>query len=230
MNNKIQQLREKLLQMDEQEFKNLLNEGNDRTKRSYTSQVRGWERTGYMAFDINRIHKLAKPFTNAQQMINYVGENDKAINSAGRYIQYNYQNKCPRPSWFEEVYKGESPEECLQILNDNCTTSKEIYEKGYVRILNRLWRFYSPEELRKLTPNIKWNRTDWNDELVYSILSMYENNRELRKAKIHKHLITKLQVDKGEKFPESYKLYQSMMIPQSEISRPKRGNYKPRKK
>jgi len=183
-------------------------------------------KTDNLTFKPELVHELSKPFTNAQQMIDYVGDNDKLINAAGRLIQYK---KVNRPDWFEEIYKGESPEECLQIINNNCTTSKEIYEKGYTRILNRLWKFYSPVELRKLTPNIKWTTTKWDDELIYSILSMYEDTRGVRKAKIHKNLLTKLQVDKGECFPKSYKLYQSMMIPQSEISRPKRGNYKPRK-
>jgi hypothetical protein len=54
---------------------------------------------------------------------------------------------------------------------------------------------------------------------------LYQDTREIRKSKKHKHLLTKMQVDKGNKFPESYALYQSMTIPQSEINRPKRGKY-----
>jgi len=225
MDNKIKQLREKLLQMDEQEFKDLLNEGNDRTKRSYASQVRGWERTGYMAFNVEKIYQLAKPFTNAQQMIDYVGDNYKAINSAGRYIQYNHQNKCPRPSWFEEIYEGESKEECLQIVL-NASFINDIEQ----RILNRLYSFYTKEKLRELVPHL-WKRRVWDvdvekdDNYIYDILCTYNTIAEMRIKKIHKTLMTKLQVGK-EKYPKSYEKYKTMLTQPGNKKGSKRGNYK----
>lgn len=186
---------------------------------------------GELRFKPNKIKELAKGFTNSTQMVKYKGENEYLINQAGRYIEHKI---IDRPEWFEDIIKGnqESKDECIQILNNNCTTSNEIYaNQNYIRLLNRLWTIHklSPKEVRKLTPNIKWKtKLDWDDNTLYSILSNYQNTREVRKNKQDKHILTKMQVDKGQKYPKSYELYQQMTIDPLDVRRPKRGNYKQR--
>mgnify|MGYP003641700981 CR=1 FL=1 len=184
--------------------------------------------SGELRFKPNKIGKLAEGFTNSTQMIDYRGENQLLINQVGRYIEHK---EIDRPKWFEPIIKGtaETAEECIKILNNNCTTSDEIYaNRNYIRLLNRLWSIYklSSLKVRKLTPNIKWKtKLDWDDDTLYNILSNYEDNRELRKNKEDKHILTKIQIDEGDKYPKSYELYKTMIIEMKDIERPKRGNY-----
>tara|TARA_R110000803_G_scaffold32492_1_gene71565 strand:- start:265 stop:1077 length:813 start_codon:yes stop_codon:yes gene_type:complete len=182
--------------------------------------------SGELRFKPNKIRELAKDFISSTQMIDYRGENQLLINQVGRYIEHK---RVDRPEWFIEIYVGESMDECLRILNNNCTTSEEIYaNKNYIRLLNRLWTIYklSSLKVRKLTPDIEWKtKLDWDDDTLYNILSNYEDNRELRKNKQDKHILTKMQIDKGDKYPKSYELYRTMIIEMNDIERPKRGNY-----
>lgn len=227
---KIEQLRQRLLQMNEDEFDQVLNENNDRDKRTWSTIQRNLDRTDGLRYKPHLILKLAEGFTNAQQMVEYKGENEEQINAAGRYISYNKIEGFERPEWFDEIYRGETVEECIEILTSNCSTSKDIYaDPNYVRLLNRCYMIIGPDELKKRTlGKIKWGRMIQDDDLFLEILSNYNNTREVRQKKIHKFLLTKMQVDKGDKFPKSYARYQEMMIDPSEVIRSKRGNYKQR--
>ena len=164
-------------------------------------------------------------------MKDYVGENQEQIHQAGAYIM---GHKVERPEWFEDIIKNnqESMEECLKILNNNCTTSDDIYDNSnHVRLLNRLWTIHkvNPKEVRKLTPNITWKTNkDWNDDYIFNCLSMYPDTRELRKAKVHKKILFKVLKNKGVEFPKSYALYLKMQIKGDKIVRSKRGSYEQR--
>lgn len=181
-----------------------------------------YAKTDYLRFKPELILKLAEPFINAQQMIDFVGGNQNDIRSAGRLIQYQ---RVERPEWFEEIYEGESKEECLQIALD-ASSIKDIEQ----RILNRLYNFYTKEELRELAPHL-WKRKVWNvdvekdDNYIYEILCIYNNIAEIRSKKIHKTLITRLQIYK-EKYPKSYEKYKTMLTQPGNKKGSKRGNYK----
>ena len=181
-----------------------------------------WAKNDYLVFKPEKIKQLAKNFTNSQQMIDYKGENKNQINAAGRYIQYK---KAERPEWFEEIYEGESKEECLQIVL-NASSINDIEQ----RILNRLYSFYTKEELRELAPHL-WKRKVWNvdvekdDNYIYEILCIYNNIAEIRSKKLHKTLITRLQIYK-EKYPKSYEKYKTMLTQPGNKKGSKRGNYK----
>jgi hypothetical protein len=209
-----------------------LNKGviGTRTDGKWNTKFTNEAKTGFLKYNPEKIYKLAEPFTNAQQMKNFKGENQEQIRQAGAYIMFG---KVERPEWFERIIWGkqESKEECIQILNDSCTTSEEIYaDKNLLRLLQRLWTIHkvSPQDVRKLTPNITWGFTDWTDDDILSCLNLYKNTREVRQAKTHKTLLTKLQVDKGNEYPKSYAKYLTMKIPSSQIKRSKRGGYKQR--
>lgn len=51
----------------------------------------------FLALKPDLVAKLAEPFTNPWQMIDFKGENEKQINAAGRLID---NEKIPRPEWF----------------------------------------------------------------------------------------------------------------------------------
>jgi hypothetical protein len=177
---------------------------------------------GELRFKLNKILELAKGFTNSTQMINYKGENQLLINQAGRYIEHK---KVERPEWFEEIYEGESKEECLQIVL-NASSINDIEQ----RILNRLYSFYTKKELRELVPHL-WKRRVWNvdvekdDNYIYEILCIYNTIAEIRSKKIHKTLITRLQIYK-EKYPKSYEKYKTMLTQPGNKKGSKRRNYK----
>lgn len=221
---KLEILRNKFLQMDQDEFNNVLNEGNERTNRSYNSAIKQYNKTDNLQFKPEKIKELASSFTTAQQMINYKGKNSKLINAAGRYIQYN---KVERPEWFEEIEKNnsETKEECLQVAL-NASSIENIEQ----RILNRLYAFYTKEELRELVPHL-WKRRVWDidvekdDNYIYEILCTYSNIKEIRTKKIHKTLITRLQINK-DKYPKAYKKYKTMLTKPGNKVGSKRGNYK----
>jgi hypothetical protein len=187
-------------------------------------KISNYAKTDFLIDKPEKIKELAKPFTNAQQMIDYKGENEDKINAAGRYIQYN---KVERPEGFEPIYEGESKEECLQIALD--APSIENIEQ---RILNRLYGFYrgKKKELRKLLPHLDWKRRVWDvnieedDNYIYDILCTYKDIPEMKAKKIHKTLITRLQVGK-EKYPKSYEKYKTMTTKAGNKAGSKRGNY-----
>lgn len=181
--------------------------------------------TDFLRFDLDRIFELAKPFTNAQQMIDYEGENEKLINTAGRYIQYDKVQEITRPEWFDKIHQGESVEECIQIIKDNCVTSQEIYQNGYQRLLCRLWRLLGKKETRKRLDFIQWGRIDWTDQMLYDVLSGYETMMDCKKSP-DKTVVTRLQVHK-EKYPKAYALYCEKKTGHSS-TRSKRGSYKQR--
>lgn len=185
---------------------------------------------GELRFKPNKILKLAKGFTNTTQMVIYRGENHLQINQAARYIEHK---KIDRPEWFDKIEKGnqETKEECLEILL-NVPTIEEIYENQNLnRILNRMWRFYGKKKTKELLPDLNWKRKNYEDEEIYKILSQYKKTTEIRKVKKHKKFLTKLQVDKGDKYPKSYSLYLTMKTKNGgEGIRKKRGKYKSKTK
>jgi hypothetical protein len=220
----IEELRKKLLQMDDGEFDQMLNEGKETTQHQWNKKMANYDKTGGLLFYPEKIKELAKPYTTSQQMIDYRGENEEQINAAGRYIQYK---KVERPEWFDSITKNnsETKEECLKIALD--ASSIENIEQ---RILDRLYKFYSKEELRELVPRL-WKRRVWDidvkkdDNYIYEILCTYNTIAEMRNKKIHKTLITKLQVGK-EKYPKSYEKYKTMLSQPGNKVGSKRGNYK----
>jgi hypothetical protein len=92
-----------------------------------------YAKTDYLRFKPEKIRELAKPFKYPQQMIDFKGENQQLINAAGRYIEHG---KVERHEWFDEIYKGESLEECLEVARQytNFVTFKEQEDRIYQRI------------------------------------------------------------------------------------------------
>ncbi len=205
------------------------------TKGYFNIQDSKHAKTDYLLFKPKLINKLAKPFTNTTQMVTYRGENHLQINQAARYIEHK---KVDRPEWFDRIEKGnqETKEECLEILL-NVSTVEEIYENlNLKRILHRMWNFYGKKKTKKLTPHLNWKRRDWvnpkeDDVYIYNIISKYTTVVEIRNKKVHKTLMTRLQKDKGDKYPKSYGLYLTMKTKNGgEGIRKKRGKYKSKTK
>ena len=199
------------------------------TKGYFNKQDAKYAKTDYLLFKPELINKLAEPFINTTQMVIYRGENHLQINQAARYIEHK---KVDRPEWFDKIEKGnqETKEECLEILLD-VPTIEEIYENHNLnRILNRMWRFYGKKKTKELLPDLNWKRKNYEDEEIYKILSQYEKTTEIRKVKKHKKFLTKLQVDKGDKYPKSYSLYLTMKTKKGERISKKRGKYKSKTK
>lgn len=179
---------------------------------------------GFLIDQPEKIKELAKDFSNAQQMIDFIGENQNDIHSAGRYIQYK---KVERPEWFESIIKNnsETKEECLQIAL-NASSINNIEQ----RILNRLYGFYKKKELRELVPHL-WKRRIWDenieedDNYIYNILCTYKDIPEMRAKKTHKTLITRIQTNII-KYPKSYEKYKTMIAKVGNKKGSKRGSYK----
>ena len=126
-----------------------------------------YAKTNYLRFKPELILELAEPFINAQQMIDFVGENQNDIRSAGRLIQYN---KVERPEWFEPIYEGESLEECL-IIARQYDDFGIFYNKEPIRVF--MYAEISPiiQELSRIgiselnEINLITNLTDINEKL-----------------------------------------------------------------
>ena len=148
-------------------------------------------------------------------MVGYVGDDQKLIHSAGRLIMHHH---IERPEWFDELEKRETPEEVLE-QSQSYTKWKDIP----YNLQQKLWRYFDKKELRNLLPNIKWDRIYWTDDMIYQQLSKYKDVKACRKSP-DKGILTKLQVDKGENYPEAYALYRSKLVGHSG-PRSKRGSY-----
>lgn len=222
MNKKAKELREKLLQMNQEEFQNLI----DDTVEYSNKQIANFNKNGWLRFNPELIRELAKPFTSAAQMNSYEGENEDQIKAASKLID---KGVIERPEWFIENKKNnaETDEECIEILS-KVSTIKEIYDdSNYLRLLHRLWLHNSKEDVDKMLPHLNKKRRHWDDDSIYEIISQYSLIKEIRKVKEHKKFLTKLQVDKGVKYPKSYALYLTMKTKNGgEGPRKKRGKYK----
>jgi len=193
---------------------------NTTTGKLSTIEAR-YATTDFLRFDLERIHQLAKPFTNAQQMIDYKGDNEKLINAAGRYIQYNWEGRYPRPKWFEDF---------------NVQTKEEVFEEvsqltGYFADLDwnvqqKCWRHWDKKELKNVFPNLIWKRKPKTDDEALEIMSHFKTAGQMRKhSKQYKNLLSRI-ASKPTEYPKSYARYQEMMV--GHTTRSKRGKYKQR--
>ena len=225
MNNKIEQLRNKLNNMDKSEFNNLLDSSFEISDAELNKKHVNWVKTDYLFFKPEKVKELAKSFTNAQAMINYKGNNKKLINAAGRLIQYK---GFERPEWFEDIIKGnaESLVECLKIAHQY-TNYSNFYKKEK-RVYDRILLFISYDEMKNIFNEwMKGVPFEYTDKYICSILKKYKKAIDLKGTK-DSHIRTKLQVDKGQKFPKSYALYRKMLSSQGNKKGNTRGNYQQR--
>ena len=206
----------RLQTLDDKEVNDIINEGKEETNHEVRRRFAGYEKNGWLRFDQERVYKLAEGFKNPQQMINYKGENQDQIRSAGYLIM---GHKAERPEWFDEIEKRETKEEVLK----KARKYKGWFHDMDYSLQQKLWRYYDKKELRNLLPNIKWSRVYWTDDMIYQQLLKYEDVKACRKSP-DKGILTKLQVDKGENYPESYALYRSKLVGHSG-PRSKRGSY-----
>ena len=183
-----------------------------------------YAKTNYLRFKPELILELAEPFINAQQMIDFVGENQNDIRSAGRLIQYN---KVERPEWFEPIYEGESLEECLIIARQYDDFG--IFYNKEPRIYQRIYWFLGDEEMKKIFKEwMNGFHTEYSDDIIYSILEKYNIIPEAKKNNDNKKYIIELQVEKDKKYPKSWELYEKMKIKSGNKKGLKRGNYEQR--
>ena len=202
----------------------LFDKFNDITTGRLSTIEARYATTDFLRFDLDRIYELAKPFTNAQQMIDYEGENEKLINTAGRYIQYDKVANIKRPEWFDEVEKRQTKEEVLEEAKELKGKFKDIPEN----LKQKLWRHYDNSELKILLPNLSWSRKPKSDTERFIILSQYETAAECRNSsKQNKNMLSQVSADKGVKYPKTYALLQQKKSGHSS-TRSKRGSYKQR--
>lgn len=195
------------------------------TIHKFNKQEANYSKNNNLRFKPELILELAKPFNNIQSMRDFVGNNQEQIRSAGQMI---YKKIIERPNWFIENRKNnsETDKECIKILS-KINTLEEIHaDTNYKRLLNRLYLHNSKDEVHRLLPHLNWKRNQWDDGSIYEIISQYSLIKEIRKVKEHKKFITKLQVDKGVKYPKSYALYLTMLSPSGNKLGSKRGPYK----
>ena len=181
-----------------------------------------YARTDYLLFKPELINELAKPFTNPQQMKDFVGENEIQIRQAGAYIM---GHKVERPEWFEDI-NFQTPEECI----------KEAKSAGNVKFDELSWalrqklaKHFESREMHKLLPNIQWDREYRNDDDFIKILSQFKTASEMRNTNMEmKNLLSRVMGDKGVKYPKAYKLAESMKTGKTGSPRGKRGKYEQR--
>jgi len=223
MNNKIEQLRQRLIQMDETSFTEMLNEGNHITQAEINKKNANYVKTDYLVFKPEKIKELAKSFTSAQAMVDFKGENKLMINAAGRLI---HRQQTERPEWFEEIKEALSLEECLIIAKKYNNYGK--FYKNEKTIYDRILKLLGYDKMKSVLE--QWMTgfvINYTDDYICSILKKYKKAIDLKGTK-DSHIRTKLQVDKGSKFPKAYTLYREMMSVQGNKKGLKRGSYEQR--
>ena len=212
----------KFQQMDDTQINNLVEEGKEQTNAEWRKLIGQYQRTDYLRFKPELILELAKPFTSAQQMRNYEGENQEQIRQAGQLL---YQKGFERPEWFEDI-NFQTPEECI----------KEAKSAGNVKFDELSWalrqklaKHFESREMHKLLPNIQWDREYRNDDDFIKILSQFKTASEMRNTNMEmKNLLSRVMGDKGVKYPKAYKLAESMKTGKTGSPRGKRGKYEQR--
>tara|TARA_R110000822_G_scaffold227145_1_gene359865 strand:- start:81 stop:893 length:813 start_codon:yes stop_codon:yes gene_type:complete len=177
-----------------------------------------YARTDYLLFKPELINELAKPFTNPQQMKDFVGENEIQIRQAGAYIM---GHKVERPEWFEDI-NFQTPEECIKEAKKYNTKWVEI--PYYLR--QKLNRHFNSKELRTLLPNIQWERKYRNDDDFVKLLSKFKKANDMRNSSIkNKNLLSIIIADKGVNYPKAYALAENMKKGHTPDTRTERGKY-----
>lgn len=221
---KIQQLRQRLLQMNNEEFDEVLNEGNDIDKRTWSTIQRNYDRTDGLRFKPELIYKLAESFSNAQSMIDFKGDNEDQVNAAGRYLQYNWKNLYPRPEWFSTDKLKQTKEEVLAEAKKLKGNFNDIPDT----LKQKLWRHYDNDELKTLLLNLSWSRKPKTDDERYDILNQYETAAKCRNSSNeNKNMLSQVSSDEGVKYPRTYALLQEKKSGHTG-TRNKRGSYKQR--
>ena len=177
-----------------------------------------YARTDYLRFNPELILKLAKPFTSAQQMRNYEGENQEQIRQAGQLL---YQKGFERPEWFEDI-NFQTPEECIKEAKKYNTEWEEV--PYYLR--QKLNRHFNSKELRTLLPNIQWERKYRNDDDFVKLLSKFKTANNMRNTSIEmKNLLSRVIGDRGVNYPKAYALAENMKKGHTPDTRTKRDKY-----
>ena len=208
----------RLQALDNNTINEVINDGKEETNHEIRRKFARYEKNGWLRFDKERVHTLAEGFKNPQQMVDYEGDNQEQIRSAGQLIM---GHKIERPEWFDDLIEHKTPEQVLEKVQPYTKWEDIPYS-----LQQKLWRHFDKKQLRDLLPNIEWGRVYWTDDMIYQQLSKYKDVKACRNSP-DKFILTKLQIDKGENFPESYALYRSKLVGHSG-PRSKRGNYKQR--
>lgn len=171
----------------------------------YLNKLDGqYARTDYLLFKPELIRELAKDFTSSTAMVNYKGENEEQINAAGRYIEHK---KVERPEWFEDI-NFQTPEECLEEAKSYGNVK---YEELPWYLRQKLNRHFDSVEMRKLLPNIDWQRIYRTDDDFIELLSQFKTAAEMRNtSREMKNLLSRIIGDEGVKYPKAYALAESM--------------------
>jgi len=178
-----------------------------------------YAKTDYLRFKPELIKELAKDFTSTTSMIEYKGENQDQIRAAGRYIDHGV---IDRPEWFEEV-NYQTPEECIQEAKSYGNVTFETLPWG---LRQKLSRHFESVQLRKLLPNIQWERQYRDDEDWIKLLSQFSTAAEMRNtSKEMKNLLSRLLLDKGVNYPKAFALANNMKKGHKVSKRIKRGKY-----
>jgi hypothetical protein len=138
-------------------------------------------------------------------MVDYEGDNQDQIRSAGRFIQHGIH---PTPEWFEELHNRQDFDEVL--LEARAAGNVDFLELPYA-LRQKLNRHLKPVEIRKLLPNIKWQKVYRDDNDFVELLSQFKTAAEMRNtSREMKNLLSRVIADEGVKYPEAYKLAESM--------------------
>ena len=210
----------KFQQMDDSQIDNIIDDGKEITNHEWRKKQANYAKNDYLRFKPELIQELAKPFTSAQSMIDYKGENEDQIRSAGRYIEHGV---CNRPEWFDPIIKGnqESLEECVKIA----LQYKHINEVPQ-RIKNRMWYLSDKKTVRELLKDLEWNRRPRTDEEVLDIMADFKSAGDMRKhSNEFRNLLSRVS-SKSDEYPKSYIRYKEMC--NGHTTRNKRGKYKQR--
>lgn len=195
----------KFQQMDNSQIHNLVDEGKETTNHEWRKKLGQYQRNGYLRFKPELVHELAKSFTTATQMVAFEGENEDQIRSAGRLLE---QRIHELPEWFEFEKNHQTLEECIEEAR---AAGNVKFEELSWALRQKLPRHLQSVEMRRLLPNIDWQRQYRSDDDFVEILSQFKTAAEMRNtSREMKNLLSRIIGDKGVKYPNAYALAESM--------------------
>jgi len=194
----------KFQQMDDSQINNIIDEGKETTNHEWRKAIGQYQRTDYLRFKPELIRKLSKGFTSTTHMIKYEGDNSEQINAAGRYIDHGV---IERPEWMDDT-NFQTPEECIEEAK---SYGNVFYKELPWYLRQKLPRHFKSIELRKLLPNIKWQKVYRSDDDFVELLSQFKTAAEMRNtSREMKNLLSRIIGDEGVKYPKAYTLAESM--------------------
>jgi len=171
---------------------------------------------GLELLDEERMTEIAKSFTTVNDLVKAGG----LAATTGRRFESD-KELLARCAPHISVYRAATIEECEEVASKY--TDFSIFRLKEKTIYQRIYSLEGKEGYDRVCSHMVRKRTNWTDDMICELFAPFATVKEIRqKGGKGKTALTKIQVDKGKKFPKAWELYQTKLVRSREVHSKKR--------